>query len=206
VGIKERRERERQATRQAILQAALDIAAEEGWPAVTIRHIAERIEYSPAAIYKYFDEKEAILQTLVAEGFLRLHQTLEGAADAIVDGSGPTPADLPLLRLVAAYWDFAQHNATLYQLMFSLQGKLTESREAKAVFTLVRTALQDWSRSQAVALRDLNAAVDLLWAALHGLVALAMAHVIYGGNDRVRQLLLQMVHALLLAWKSEGQP
>ena len=69
MGSKERRDRERQATQQAILQAALEIASEESWQAMTIRRIAERIEYSPSAIYKYFDDKEAILFALLRQGF-----------------------------------------------------------------------------------------------------------------------------------------
>src|SRR5258708_1709484 len=80
VGIKQRRERERQATQQATLQAALEIASEEGWQAVTIRRVAERIEYSPSAIYKYFEDKEAILHTLLLQGFQQMVVVLERVA------------------------------------------------------------------------------------------------------------------------------
>ena len=60
MGIKQRRERERQEIRQSILCAAREIAAEEGWQAVTTRKVAERIEYSQSTIYEYFENKEAI--------------------------------------------------------------------------------------------------------------------------------------------------
>ena len=70
MGIKERRDRERQELKQAILEAAREIAAREGWQAVTIRKVADRIEYSPPTIYEHFANKEAILIEL-EESLLR---------------------------------------------------------------------------------------------------------------------------------------
>src|SRR5687768_16278471 len=60
MGIKERREREKQVTRQSILTAAHRIARQEGWPALTIRKVADEIEYSTPMIYEYFTNKEEI--------------------------------------------------------------------------------------------------------------------------------------------------
>lgn len=65
VGIKQRRERERQEIRQSILEAARQIAAEDGWQAVTTRKVAELIEYSQPTIYEYFENKEAILLSAI---------------------------------------------------------------------------------------------------------------------------------------------
>ena len=72
MGIKERQDRERQAVRQAILDAARDLFVSEGYRNVSIRKIAERIEYSPAAIYSYFPSKDDIFFALAEEGFRRL--------------------------------------------------------------------------------------------------------------------------------------
>jgi len=69
MGIEERRDRERQEMKQAILAAARDIAAQEGWQAVTIRKVADRIEYSPPMIYGHFENKDAVLLELMREGF-----------------------------------------------------------------------------------------------------------------------------------------
>src|SRR5262249_7451082 len=80
MGIKQRRERERQAIRQSILSAARAIAAEEGWQAVTTRKVAERIEYSQPTIYEYFENKEAILLALLHHGYERLLQAMQHAA------------------------------------------------------------------------------------------------------------------------------
>ena len=74
MGIKERQERERQATRDAILQAARELFVSEGYRNVSLRKIAERIEYSPAAIYSYFPSKDDLFFALAEEGFRKLFE------------------------------------------------------------------------------------------------------------------------------------
>src|SRR5262247_2209319 len=69
MGIKERQERDREAVRRAILDAARELFVSEGFQNVSIRKIAERIEYSPAAIYSYFPSKDDIFFALAEEGF-----------------------------------------------------------------------------------------------------------------------------------------
>ena len=69
MGIKERQERDREAVRRAILDAARDLFVTEGYQNVSIRKIAERIEYSPAAIYGYYASKDDIFFALAEEGF-----------------------------------------------------------------------------------------------------------------------------------------
>jgi AcrR family transcriptional regulator len=69
MGIKERQERDREAVRRAILDAARELFVSEGFQNVSIRKIAERIEYSPAAIYGYFPSKDDIFFALAEEGF-----------------------------------------------------------------------------------------------------------------------------------------
>ena len=58
MGIKERQERDRETVRRSILEAARDLFVSEGYQNVSLRKIADRIEYSPAAIYGYFPSKD----------------------------------------------------------------------------------------------------------------------------------------------------
>src|SRR5918995_3122832 len=81
MGTKERQDRERQAVTASILDAARDLFVAEGYQSVSIRRIAERIEYSPAAIYSYFASKDDIFLALAEEGFHRLDERVR-AADA----------------------------------------------------------------------------------------------------------------------------
>src|SRR5262245_12070354 len=116
MGIKERRDRERQELKQAILTSAREIAAAEGWQAVTIRKVADRIEYSPPTIYEHFANKEAILLQITREGFQALLAEIQAADVAASD---------PAVRLLAAaraYWDFAWKSPELYQVMHGLGG------------------------------------------------------------------------------------
>src|SRR5213596_1768898 len=73
MGIRERQERDREAVQRAILDAARDLFVADGYQNVSIRKIAERIEYSPAAIYGYFPSKDDIFFALAEEGFRLLH-------------------------------------------------------------------------------------------------------------------------------------
>src|SRR5438105_5139252 len=97
MGIKERQERDREAVRRAILDAARDLFVAEGYANVSIRKIAERIEYSPAAIYGYFPSKDDIFFALAEEGFRLL-----GDPDCL------SPVDVDALpavdRIRAIFW------------------------------------------------------------------------------------------------------
>ena len=111
MGIKERQDRERLAVRQAILDAARDLFVSEGYRNVSIRKIAERIEYSPAAIYSYFPSKDDIFFALAEEGFRRLDLKIRDLV----------PSDDPLndvRRCWWAYYEFSKEQPEFFELMF----------------------------------------------------------------------------------------
>jgi len=114
MGIKERQERDREAVRRAILDAARDLFVSEGYHNVSIRKIAERIEYSPAAIYGYFPSKDDIFFALAEEGFRLLGD--HGATD-----KQAPPALDPLERVRAVFWrlyEFSREHPQYFALMF----------------------------------------------------------------------------------------
>lgn len=76
MGIKERQEREREEKRELILTAAKEIIEKEGIDKLSIRKIANKIEYSPAIIYHYFKDKEEVIQYIMAESYKRIVKTL----------------------------------------------------------------------------------------------------------------------------------
>src|SRR5436190_5572436 len=115
MGIKERQERDREAVGRAILDAARDLFVTEGYQNVSIRKIAERIEYSPAAIYGYFPSKDDIFFALAEEGFRLLGDP----------GSEPRRAQLeklpPVDRVHANFWrmyEFSREQPQYFALMF----------------------------------------------------------------------------------------
>ncbi len=111
MGIRERQDRERQAVRQAILEAARDLFITEGYRNVSIRKIAERIEYSPAAIYSYFPSKDDIFFALAEEGFRRLDLKIRD----LVAGDDPLE---DVRRCWWAYYEFSKEHREFFELMF----------------------------------------------------------------------------------------
>lgn len=83
---KDRRERDRERVRELILQAATELAGEEGIENVSIRKIAARIEYSPATIYHYFADKDEIIDNLLRRGYQKIVGALRSAQ---VPGADP---------------------------------------------------------------------------------------------------------------------
>ena len=86
MGIKERQERDREAVRRSILDAARELFVAEGFHNVSIRKIAERIEYSPAAIYGYFPSKDDIFFALAEEGLRLLGDPARGRPGSALQG------------------------------------------------------------------------------------------------------------------------
>src|SRR3954468_22050032 len=83
MGIRERHERDRNALMRGILDAARELFVSEGYENVSMRKIAERIEYSPAAIYSYFPSKDEIFIALAEEGVRLLADCNTGSIDGL---------------------------------------------------------------------------------------------------------------------------
>jgi AcrR family transcriptional regulator len=115
VGVKERQEREREATARAILDAARELFVAEGYQNVSIRKIAEKIEYSPAAIYSYFPSKDDIFLGLAEEGFRLLLQSSEECACG-PDAEAP-PIDCIRDAFLSIY-TFSKTHPEYHALMF----------------------------------------------------------------------------------------
>jgi AcrR family transcriptional regulator len=109
MGIAERQQRDRDKVRRAILDAARELFVREGFANVTIRRIAERIEYSPGSIYTYFPSKDEILCALALEGYDLL------AGRALPAGLEPLAAVRAVLRRI---YEFSKEQPEYFALMF----------------------------------------------------------------------------------------
>jgi AcrR family transcriptional regulator len=115
MGIKERQERDREAVGRAILDAARELFVAEGFQNVSIRKIAERIEYSPAAIYGYFPSKDDIFFALAEEGFRLLGDPGAVRHDPTLQAASPID------RVRAIFWrlyEFSREQPQYFALMF----------------------------------------------------------------------------------------
>src|SRR5450432_1018809 len=77
MGVQERRAREKEELRQEIMEAARELFVKEGFDNVSMRKIAEKIEYSPTTIYLYFQDKGDLLDCIVEETLLSLRAKLD---------------------------------------------------------------------------------------------------------------------------------
>jgi AcrR family transcriptional regulator len=202
MGRKERRLRDQQELKQSMLEAARAIALAEGWSNVTMRKIADRIEYSHAAIYDYFANKEVLLLDLVHEGFRLLEADLKLARAQAHD---PEEA----MRLIAhGYLGFAWRYPELYRLMYGLDGvtfSISEpEKEGLQIEDVVTLTVKDVLDSHGRSAEHLADQVNILWATGHGLVTLTLAGRIRGGQAQATQLFERAIQAMLLAWEQEA--
>jgi len=205
MGIKQRRESERQEMRQemrqSILSATREIAAEEGWQAVTTRKVAERIEYSQPTIYEYFENKEGMILALLRSGYQQLVTVMQEAFASTDD------PEARLLAMTEAYWDFAFRSPELFQVMHGLAG-ISFGRyghpdtpvEVKQSFGLAREAMEQWAQARGVERADITDLVEARRSLLHGFITLALARRIAGGPDRAKHILQETMKDLLFAW------
>jgi AcrR family transcriptional regulator len=116
MGIKERQERDREAVRRSILDAARELFVSEGYRNVSIRKIAEKIEYSPAAIYGYFPSKDDIFYALAEEGFHLLH-AVDDADKVDSARAGLEPLER-LTTILLRLYEFSRQQPQYFELMF----------------------------------------------------------------------------------------
>jgi AcrR family transcriptional regulator len=107
------RTRRHQRTRQAILDAARQIIAEEGPNALSMRSLAERIDYSAAGLYEYFASKEEIIAAVCDQGQGYLYEAMAQADLAL------PPAEY-LYQIGMAYIHFALEHPDYFLLMFTV--------------------------------------------------------------------------------------
>jgi len=169
MGITQRREREREQVRRKILDAAHDLFAREGYERVTMRRIAEAIEYSPTTIYNHFEDKDDLVQSLCDEDFARLLGALQAE---------PAPADPveQIRQLGAAYARFGIEYPNHYRFMFMTAAKFEHVHElsgsGQQAFGLLRSAVERAIATGSFRPGDPTAVAQVLWASLHGVVAL----------------------------------
>ena len=163
MGIAERKGRERAEREHRIVAAARVIAEREGWDAVTIRRLAEEIEYSQPVLYSHFENRDAIVTAVAVEGFRDITAALRKAA------SGSTGRNA-LKNVAMAYLAFALSRPALYEAMFVLP---TNLRFAEAgTRPELHVAFEAIAAVVAPFCADVADVTETFWAALHGLAAL----------------------------------
>jgi AcrR family transcriptional regulator len=184
MGIKERQERERSKVREAILAAARELFVTEGYRNVSMRKLAERIEYSPAAIYSYFASKDDIFFALAEEGFRVLAQLGTAATEGVSD---------PLERIrrgLRSFYEFSKAYPEYFELMFVDRSvpSLSQDFQRFEFFQEVTARAEGdiracIDRGQFSKTLDAAAGLHVLWAAMLGAATAGLAKRLAPGED-----------------------
>lgn len=185
MGIKERQERERSAVREAILNAARELFVTEGYRHVSMRKIADRIEYSAAAIYSYFPSKDDIFFSLAEEGFRLLARYGVEAVDGIDD-----PLER-LRRAMQAFYRFSKEHPQYFELMFldrTVPSLSQDFQRFEFFFEQVTARAEADIRACTDAGRfstgvDAGAALHVLWVGMLGAATVGLAQRLAPGED-----------------------
>ena len=185
MGIAERKQRQKGEVKASILQAAWQLVEKEGWQALSIRKIADAIEYSAPVIYDHFANKEAIMLEFTKRGFQQLNEQLIKAKEKFANPEQQIEA------IAYAYWKFAFTHKEYYQLMYGLGMpgcEMVKQIPEMASFTeIVMAPVKDMLAKYK---NDAEPFLKLhtFWSTLHGLISINML-----GKDDSRDELNSMI-------------
>ncbi len=172
MGVKERRAREKELLRRQILSAARELFVNEGYENVSMRKIAERIEYSPTTIYLYFKDKADLLDSVCQETLLSLLNTLEQLKK---DKSDPVET---LKKSGRTYVEFGLKYPQDYKLTFVIRPQfqkglgLQEGSIGEKVFDYLRAVVSECIQQKMFRQVDVEITGQVMWSAVHGITLL----------------------------------
>ena len=176
MGIAERKEKQKLEIRNAILEASRKLIVEEGFEKVTMRKIADLIEYSPTTVYLYFKDKNEILFHLHQEGFRRMSEYNKN----LIQIANPL---LRLHKMGENYLRFGLENPEYYDVMFLQKAPMEalmcaagdcEWKEGDLALDSLRAIIQECIDKKLIAAYDVNAMAMAIWGMVHGLVSLSI--------------------------------
>ncbi|WP_198956249.1 TetR/AcrR family transcriptional regulator [Archangium sp. Cb G35] len=184
MGISERKERQRAELRERILKAAREMVVREGFAALSMRKLAEAIEYAPATLYLHFENREEIARELSVRGFQQLLEYLAPAGQV----------EEPMERLTAAaraYVRFGLEQPETYRLIFMEDPKLTtalfgegqDDAGARAFAFLVQPLEELKSAGRLAEDADTRQLAEVFWAGVHGIVSLKITCAGFQGTE-----------------------
>lgn len=171
MGVRQRRAREKEDLRGEILDAARALFVKEGYESVSIRKIANKIEYAPGTIYLYFRDKAEILDRICEETFAKLIRKMEA-----IEHDKAAPLD-KLRRGLRTYIQFGLDNPNHYVVTF-IQAKIHEEAASSVfhttgqkAFACLRQGVQECIDAGQLVSDEGDELAQTLWAGIHGLTS-----------------------------------
>ena len=180
------------SSRDAILEATEALLLEQGVDGVSIRRVSERSGYSAPTIYHHFGDKRGLINELLDSRFAEVVDVMR----AVPRGDD---AATYLRQLALAYVRFALANPSHYHLFATPRLERTDLLpSAEEGRGMVKRALEELAREGTLGTPDVEAAFQITWAVLHGLVSLHINRSDYEFADNLVEMALDMVEDGLL--------
>lgn len=174
MGIKERREQEKQLRRNQILGAARTLLMSQGIEQVSISKIAKQAELGVGTIYFYYENKEDLFIALQEEGIDILYARIKAIA------KNPAEPGQKLRDIAFAYLDFAETKTEYFNIinyflsspkvLFKADQKLRIDMSAGKILAVIRDILVDGKKAQRFGNEDPEKFPVMFWGTLHGLL------------------------------------
>ncbi len=207
MGVKERRERQKENLRQEILDAARKLFVEEGYDNVTMRRVAEQIEYSPTTIYLHFKDKADLCFSLCQETFAKLAGQFEALGHEFTN---PVSS---LKKGLRTYIQFGLDHPNHYLATFVIPYRQGDAQERERylshdsmgmrAFGYLRMIVAECIRQGMFRSVDVEAASRALWAAVHGITSLLIVHPVFPWGDR-EQVIDLVIDSMVEGLQSKG--
>lgn len=174
------RARRHERTREAILSATMDLIVEKGFNNLSLREVAQRVDYSPAGLYEYFGSKDELIAAACLEGDKILGDYLRRVDQSL-------PLDQYLVELGLAYVRFARERTNTFTFLFTARTVETQfylADIAKTInpedsFHLLHQAVQRGIDSGMIRAGPDYSVMDIsynLWALVHGMATLQSSY------------------------------
>jgi len=201
MGVKERKERQKENLRQEIFDAASELFAQEGYANVSMRKIAEKIEYSPTTIYLYFKDKNELLKFICEETFAKLGEQIREISEPEIDEIES------LKKGLHAYVSFGLEHPNHYEVVFNMpifnqphdDEYKYEGSMGQRTFDYLRSQVAGCVAAGKLKKGDVDAMSQMLWAGIHGVVSLLNNHLDFPfveKNKLVGELVETMIKGL----------
>jgi AcrR family transcriptional regulator len=169
MGVQERRARQKEGVREEILDAARTLFVKEGYEHVSMRKIAEKVEYAPGTIYLYFRDKAEILDRICEETFSKLTQRMTA-----INRDPASPLD-GLRRGIRTYIQFGIDNPQHYIVTFVHAKQIPQEHQPKTgelCFHKLREAVGRCIEAGLLNCEDVEEVAQAIWAGAHGVITL----------------------------------
>lgn len=206
--------RKRRARKERILRAAMELAASDGLERLTVTRLAEHLDYTAAALYRYFPSKDALLAEMQRAAICSIEAELASAAAAVgPPGNGDAAALVPVCAIAERFLALLAtrpHDIQLINFLLADPRNLITDDEVAVtagvlarVLAAVEAVVDRAARDGALAPGSASDRTVMLWTSLQSATQLAKMRRFDPGRFDPRAVGSNLYRSLLLGWGAD---